>query len=98
MKLFQFFVESGHLTARGADALGVTGVVLIACAAYFFESWSGFWFWSLALTGGALGYLGAYGGLAKKMGFSAPFSNDPLGWRAAKKSYNEGSESDKGGT
>jgi peptidoglycan/LPS O-acetylase OafA/YrhL len=89
MKWIDTFVEDGHLTNRGADAIGSVGVALIAGTAYFFEDWSGFWFWSLALTGGALGYVGAYGGLAKKMGFSAPFSSDPLGWRSAKKTYDE---------
>jgi hypothetical protein len=87
MKLIQFLFEKGHLTSRGADTLGVMGVAIIWGAAYFFEKWSGFWFWALALLGGALGYIGAYGGLAKTFGFSAPFTNDPLGWRKAKKSY-----------
>jgi hypothetical protein len=35
----------------------------------------------------AFGYLGAYGGLARKFGFEAPFTNDPKGWRKAKESY-----------
>lgn len=87
MKLFRFLVDKGHMTRRGADALGLIGVGIIWGTAYFFEEWSGFWFWALALLGGALGYVGAYGGLAKQFGFQAPFTNDPLGWRAAKKSY-----------
>lgn len=89
MKIIQFLIERGHLTRRGADILGVVGVTVIWGAAYFFEEWSGFWFWALALLGGALGYVGAYGGLAKKFGLSAPFTSDPLGWRAAKKSYQD---------
>lgn len=87
MKLISFFLKDGHLTSRGADSLGVAGVLIIWGAAYFFDEWSGLWFWTLAILGGALGYLGAYGGLARKFGFSAPFTNDPLGWRKAKKSY-----------
>jgi 4-hydroxybenzoate polyprenyltransferase len=83
---------NGHLTQRGADILGAIGVLILFAAAYFFEEWSGFWFWLFALVGGALGYVGAYGGLAKKFGFEAPFTNDPLGWRKAKKSYQNESE------
>ena len=82
----KFFID-GHLSQRGSDILGLIGVVVIFAIAYFFEDWSGFWFWFLALCGGFLGYVGAYGGLARKFGFQAPFTNDPLGWRKAKKSY-----------
>jgi len=83
MKIF----ENGHITERGCDVLGLTGIGVIWATAYFFESWSGFWFWALMLVGGALSYAAAYGGLAKKFGFQAPFTNDPLGWRKAKQSY-----------
>jgi len=88
-------IVNGHLTQRGADVLGAIGVLILCATAYFFEEWSGFWFWLFALVGGALGYLGAYGGLAKKFGFEAPFTNDPLGWRKAKKSYHADSEVSK---
>lgn len=91
MKLIKSLLDKGHLTSRGADALGFTGVAIIWATAYFFEEWTGFWFWALALLGGALGYVGAYGGLAKTFGFPAPFTNDPLGWRKAKKSYEQDS-------
>ena len=87
MSPVRWLFEKGHLTSRGADAVGVIGIAIVWGVAYFFEEWSGFWFWTLAFFGGALGYLGAYGGLAKTFGFSAPFTRDPLGWRAAKKSY-----------
>lgn len=83
---------NGHLTQRAADVLGAIGVLILFATAYFFEEWSGFWFWLFALVGGALGYVGAYGGLAKKFGLEAPFTNDPLGWREAKKSYKAESE------
>jgi hypothetical protein len=86
-----FFLKNGHLTDGGAGLLGILGVLVLGCVAFFFENWSGFWFWLLALIGGGLGYVGAYGGLAKKFGFEAPFTNDPLGWRNAKKSYQDDS-------
>lgn len=81
------FLSDGHLTENGTNLLGVVGMVILFSVAYFFDQWSGFWFWILALIGGGLGYVGAYGGLAKKFGFQAPFTNDPLGWRKAKESY-----------
>lgn len=91
-----FFLKDGHLTEGGADLLGTIGILILCCVAYFFKNWSGFWFWLLALIGGCLGYVGAYGGLAKKFGFEAPFTNDPLGWRKAKKSYQNDSDAPNG--
>jgi len=79
MRAIQWLFEKGHLTERGSDVLGVSGVLIVWSAAYFFEDWSGFLFWTLALLGGTLGFIGAYGGLARTFGFSAPFTNDPLG-------------------
>ena len=90
----RFFID-GHLSQQGADILGIIGISIIFSIAYFFDEWSGFWFWTLALIGGVLGYLGAYGGLARKFGFPAPFTNDPLGWRKAKKSYETKEDSGK---
>jgi len=89
MKLVRLLFERGHLTSRGADALGIVGVAFIWGTAYLFDSWSGVPFWVLMSVGCVLGYVGAYGGLAKTFGFSAPFTNDPLGWRKAKKTYQE---------
>lgn len=98
MTPIRFFLDKGHLTNRGADTLGLTGVGILWVTAYLFDEWSGFWFWFFLLLGGALGYIGAYGGLAKRFGFYAPFSNDPLGWRTAKRSCDEPKSSkDKGG-
>lgn len=87
----KFFID-GHLSQRGSDILGLIGVAVVFAAAFCFDDWSGFWFWTFALVGGFLGYLGAYGGLARKFGFEAPFTNDPLGWRKAKKTYQEPGE------
>ena len=39
-----------------------------------------------------LAALGGFSGRAKALGLAPPFTNDPLGWRAAKKSYKEQSE------
>ena len=88
MKIF----AKGHLSEKAADFFGMLGVCIIFAVAYFFDDWSGFWFWVFALLGAALGYIGAYGGLARKFGFPAPFTNDPLGWRKAKQTYKSDEE------
>jgi peptidoglycan/LPS O-acetylase OafA/YrhL len=90
----RFFIN-GHLSQRSSDLLGLAGVAIIFAAAYFFDDWSGFWFWSVALLGGLLGYVGAYGGLARNFGFEAPFTSDPLGWRKAKESYKSSEDADE---
>jgi hypothetical protein len=90
----KFFID-GHLSQRGSDILGLIGVAIVFAVAYFFDDWSGFWFWALALFGGLLGYVGAYGGLARKFGFEAPFTNDPLGWRKAKETYQNNASPEK---
>lgn len=63
------------------------GALIIFATAHFFDEWLGFWFWFLPLPGGAMAYLGGYGGLSRKMGMQPPFTNDPLGWRQAKSTY-----------
>jgi hypothetical protein len=89
--LLDSFVEDGNLKEKVMDLMGIAGIAIIWGTAYFFEKWEGFLFWTLMLTGGALGYLSSYGGLAKKFGYK-PFTNDPLGWRTAKESYKENEE------
>jgi hypothetical protein len=81
------FLSGGHLSQRACDLLGALGCLILFVTAFLFDEWSGFLFWTCALAGGMLGYMGAYGGLAKKFGLQPPFTNDPLGWRNAKKSY-----------
>lgn len=95
MKLVRLLFENGYLTDRGADLLGVLGILMVWSAAYIFPEWSGIWFWIIILVGGVFGYLSAYGGLARVLGLSAPFSKDPLGWRDAKKSYNSAKDQEE---
>lgn len=85
-KLPKWLVKDGVLTDAAANGLGISGIAVIWCSAYFFEDWTGFWFWFFMLFGLVIGYLGAYGGLAKKFGLRS-FTSDPLGWRQAKRSY-----------
>lgn len=82
----------GNRLSRIYDILGILGSAISICTALVFDEWSGFWFWTWALIGCGIGYLGAYGGLARKFGFQNPFTDDPLGWREAKKSYETNAE------
>lgn len=89
MKIFEFFFLKGHITERGSDALSIIGIAITWGCAYFFDEWEGFWFWFLISIGVVVAYVGIYGSQAKKFGFQAPFTSDPLGWRKAKQSYKE---------
>jgi hypothetical protein len=70
------------------DIIGVIGVSIIWSTFYFFKEKSGPLFWVLMIAGGILGYFSAYAGLAKKFDLK-PFTSDPLGWRATRKSYDK---------
>jgi len=41
----------------------------------------------LTCIGSAISLIGSYEAKAKQFGFQPPFTNDPIGWREAKKSY-----------
>ena len=91
MNKFEWIIKNGNLTEKVSDCLGVLGILVIWATAYFFQDWSGLWFWLFMCFGAVVGYFGAYGGLAKKFGLR-PFTNDPLGWRKAKATYSEPTE------
>jgi hypothetical protein len=86
MNWFKRLIRNGNLTQFAADGMGISGIAIIWGTAYLFEDWSGLGFWILMSIGTVVGYFGAYGGLAKKFGFS-PLTKDPLGWREAKETY-----------
>ena len=65
---------------------GLLGVLLGWAALYFFDDWSSPFFWLIATVATVLGLGGAWAGLSTQWG-APPFTNDPLGWREAKKSY-----------
>lgn len=68
--------------------VGVVGILVGWGAMYFFDDWDGLAFWVTICVATVLSALGAWGGLAEQWGYK-PISNDPLGWRAAKKSYDQ---------
>lgn len=70
---------------------GLVGVAIAWSATYFLEDWDGPVFWTLICISVVLGYGGAWGGLSSQWG-STPFTNDPLGWRKAKKTYADSAE------
>lgn len=67
---------------------GVAGILIGWSAMYFFDHWSGPVFWLLICVSTVLSAAGAWGGLSEQWGYK-PLTNDPLGWRAAKKSYHD---------
>jgi hypothetical protein len=73
---------------------GVLGVLIGWGAMYFFNDWSSPIFWILISIAIILGYGGAWGGLSLQWG-APPLTNDPLGWRKAKKTYKTDAASDE---
>lgn len=68
--------------------MGIFGVLLGWATMYYFEDWSGPVFWLLISVSTILSATGAWGGLSEQWGYK-PLSDDPLGWRAVKKSYKD---------
>jgi hypothetical protein len=86
-----FFVQNGWLTRRGKWILFCSGWVFMLLPFWLVNRevisfLSAFFIFCL---GSVFGLVLAYDGKAKQFGYSAPFTNDPLGWRAAKKSYGQ---------
>lgn len=82
-RLKAFIQDRTHAFLR---FIGVLGVLMGWAAMYLFEEWDGPIFWILICAATVLSAAGAWGGLAEQWGYK-PLTNDPLGWRAAKKSY-----------
>ena len=87
MKFLKFFFQEGHITERGSDVFAIAGIAITWGCAYFFKEWAGVWFWLLVSVGVVISYIGIFGRQSKQFGFQAPFTNDPLGWRKVKKTY-----------
>jgi hypothetical protein len=95
MNFFKFFFHEGHITERGSDVFAIVGIAITWGCAYFFKEWGGVWFWLLVSVGVIISYVGIFGRQSKQFGFQAPFTNDPLGWRKAKKTYKTDVDSEK---
>ena len=95
--LWSFFIKDGWLTKIGDRVLTFISLFLISISLWLIyedkiNAWVGF---LLITLGSAIGLLVGYEGKARQFGFQAPFTNDPLGWREAKKSYHADSEVSK---
>lgn len=83
-----------HLLFRGGGLtlLGVFGVVLLGFVVVYLslEFLPTRWLKVIGLSIGiGIAAIGGFSGRASALGLSAPFTNDPIGWRAAKKSYQD---------
>jgi hypothetical protein len=85
MKKSTFTESSGWLKRRWSYVFSFGGLVL-AIGPWFLEIHVGYCL-LLTLIGSGISLIGSYESKAKQFGFQAPFTNDPLGWREAKKSY-----------
>lgn len=96
-KLINFFIRKGWLTIKGDRILTFASLLLIGVPLWLIykdliDPRISF---VLLLIGILLGAIVGYEGKAKQFGFQAPFTDDPLGWREAKKSYETKENSDE---
>lgn len=78
------FIKDGNLNFFARTFLCFVGVGIIGVAIFYVES--KFWFYVLSTFGLVIGYFGGYSSQAAVLKLK-PFTNDPLGWRKAKKTY-----------
>ena len=84
------FTHKGRLTGLGTLACGLIAMALIGYTLFLAESrWLGILSIVLALV--VLGFA-SLSNAAASIGLPPPFTNDPLGWRAAKKSYDQATD------
>ena len=85
MKFNWFITETGWLRKSASFVLFLISLALMMLPWFLnIPSWL---MLTLCLAGVVIGAINGYEGKAKQFGFSAPFTNDPLGWRKAKESY-----------
>jgi hypothetical protein len=90
-KAWSFFVKDGWLTKKGGGVLTIASLALIVVPLWLiYENYLNGKIGLILLgIGSVLGAVVGYEGKAKQSGFLAPFTNDPLGWRKAKQSYQQ---------
>lgn len=82
--------RDGRLS-KGARAIATTiGLGCAAATFFLLDDLNDPKLWICAVLAILFGYGSAWSGLSEKWGFK-PFTNDPLGWRKAKKSYEQDS-------
>jgi hypothetical protein len=81
-----YFFKQGQVTAWGVIFFLTAGIAVAVISVEFLPF---VWMRYLGISIGlALMAIGGFGARAGALGFK-PFTNDPLGWRAAKKSYQD---------
>lgn len=96
MRRIHFFIKNGNLTPVAHRVFSILGLLAALGTAFYLDDLTDWRLWLLSMVAIVFGYGSAWAGLMKKWGF-APFTNDPLGWRKAKKSY-QGDEASKEST
>jgi hypothetical protein len=86
MKFSHIFLKDGNLKKSVAILSSLLGISAALGVVFFIDDLSDWRPWFLAVVAIFFGYGSAWAGLMKKWGYR-PFTNDPLGWRAAKASY-----------
>lgn len=85
-------IKDGKLTKRARLTSALIGGAAAVAAFYFLDDLEDPRLWIFAVLAIVFGYGSAWSGLSEQWGFK-PFTNDPLGWRKAKKTYKESEES-----
>ncbi len=85
-------IKDGRLTPVSDKLFGAIGVCAALSLYFFFDSLDGAWYWIVASIAVVFGYGSAWAALMHKWGYK-PFTNDPLGWRKAKATYQDGESS-----
>ena len=89
----KLFLVGGKLTLLGVISCVFAGFSLVYLSLEFIPSK---WGALLGLCFGlAIAAIGGFSGRANALDLPPPFTNDPLGWRKAKKSYETQEDADK---
>jgi hypothetical protein len=84
-QLLQLLLAEGKLTGFGVTLLFLMGLsILLASIAFSPTVWM--WWLGISLGLGCMAVAG-FSGRAHALGLPPPFTNDPLGWRKAKATY-----------
>ena len=81
-------IKDGKLTNGARLTSTLIGIASAVAAFCFLDDLEDPRLWLSAVLAIIFGYGAAWSGLSEQWGFK-PFTNDPLGWRAAKKSYDQ---------
>lgn len=80
----EFFLKHGNFSFVVRTVLSLSGAALIYFAVYYISDKNTQWV--VGSIGLAIGSVGMYAAQAKMLHL-LPFTNDPLGWRKAKQTY-----------